>query len=124
MALLLVHIDSHRLGRANVLEHQRPHDLGIIENVIDWMEVFCSKKILPSNSCPQALKKLLAIEADAADGSNYFARGEDSATENGEHEIGREVYSLKLSVPFFGTIRIVREGLKRHQLPSQDLDSV
>lgn len=113
ITLLIGHIESHRLGHANVLEHQRPHDLSITDNVIGCMERTAHfNEDVSSSSSAQLLKELMKIEADAADGavhSVWMEEGTDLT--NGEH-------SLRLPMPYFGTICIAR------QRASLDSDSV
>ncbi|PYH91337.1 hypothetical protein BO71DRAFT_486382 [Aspergillus ellipticus CBS 707.79] len=70
VALLLSHIERHRVGPASVLEHQRPQDLVLIQKVL------------------QTLNKLIAIEAE---------------------NITSEQQALKLPMPYFGPICIMRE---------------
>ncbi|KFZ03824.1 hypothetical protein V502_10634 [Pseudogymnoascus sp. VKM F-4520 (FW-2644)] len=96
--LLLAHIDGHRLGQANALEHQRPQDLTIVNNVLSLFEE------MPV----QILKKLVRIEAQAADGANYMW-------------MKKRGVGLELTMPYFGTVRCVLMSSREqvlHQEPS------
>jgi hypothetical protein len=103
LTLLLAHLDGHSLGNANVLEHQRPHDLGIIEQVIDLLEDI-STFDAHSLDLPRAeiLRNFIEVEADAADGSSYRTWKSDGAD-------GDETDSLRLSIPYFGNLHIKRQ---------------
>lgn len=102
LTLLLAHLDGHRLETANVLEHQRPHDLGIIEKVTDLTEVVSASDKHPLDvSRAQILRRFIEMEADAADGSSYCARKSDT-NDNDRHN------GLKLSIPYFGILHITR----------------
>ncbi|EHK42570.1 hypothetical protein TRIATDRAFT_22056, partial [Trichoderma atroviride IMI 206040] len=67
LTLLVVHLDSHRLGRENPLGHQRPGDLATAERAIQSLETMGQKfddKLC--HSAARALKRLSALEATAA----------------------------------------------------------
>ncbi|KAF2103636.1 hypothetical protein NA57DRAFT_31251 [Rhizodiscina lignyota] len=104
MTLLIAHIEGHRLGRMNVLEHQRSYDLGIIESTVSSME-----GTHVTNSSAQILRKLMTIEAVAADGTDYVIWVEYGATGNETHNITTDEHSLRLPMPYFGTIHIERQ---------------
>ncbi|KAJ6120683.1 hypothetical protein N7523_004963 [Penicillium sp. IBT 18751x] len=101
--LLLTHLDGHCLGNANVLEHQRSHDLGMIETVANLIEdLRASNEHSFDVSQAQVLKRFINIEADAADGSSYHTRkgeGNDSGRSDG----------LELSIPYIGVLHITRQ---------------
>ncbi|CAL5871177.1 uncharacterized protein PFLUO_LOCUS5424 [Penicillium psychrofluorescens] len=105
ITLLVAHLNGHHLARANVLEHQRPHDLGIIGSAIDLMEeLSASHEDAQGNSRVRILKRLSDIEEDAMNGSDYYAWNEENATkDDGEAQDGK---TLKLSIPYFGSIHI------------------
>jgi hypothetical protein len=121
ITLLFAHFDGHRLGDANVLEHQRPHDLGIIEKVTNLIEEISASDKHPSDiSRVQILRRFLDVEADAADGSAY------STWKN--NETGGNVLDgdgLQLSIPFFGTLHITRQQLQNSSgMDKSDLNLV
>jgi hypothetical protein len=113
-ALLLAHIDGHLLGQINVLEHQRPRDLGIISEVLDLVQ-----EISTASSMVQNLKELVEIESEVADGANYAWTDESGV-------------GLELKIPYFGTIRAVlvspqREASRQDEsllLQSSSLDDM
>ncbi|OBT64992.1 hypothetical protein VE03_05658 [Pseudogymnoascus sp. 23342-1-I1] len=96
--LLLAHIDGHRLGQANALEHQRPQDLIIVNNVLNLFEGMS----VPISEV-EVLKKLVRIEAQAADGANYMW-------------MKNKGIGLELTVPYFGTVRCVLMSSQEHVL--------
>lgn len=109
-ALLLAHIEGHRLGHANALEHQRPQDLTIVNNALNLFK----ELPIPSPEV-EVLKKLVRIEAQAASGADYMWTRE------------RGVVGLELTMPYFGTVRCVltgpREQILHHEpalLPPSD----
>lgn len=116
ITLLFAHFDGHRLGNANVLEHQRSHDLGIIEKVIELMEELSSSDGEdPGACCTQILRRLIEMEADAADGSFYRISSGQSNCENvGRQDIAGS-YELQLSIPYFDKLHFAR------QLPQEPL---
>ena len=103
LTLFLAHLDGHRLGDANVLEHQKPHDFGIIQKVTDLLEdISASDKHPLDVSRAQILRRFIEIEADAADGSSYCAWNNDGDDSDGSD-------GLKLSIPYFGILHITRQ---------------
>lgn len=85
-SLLLAHTEGHRHGRKNALEHQRPQDLEIINNVVGLIE-----GITVGDSGVQTLRRLIALEEDAANGTSYQWTNEGGM-------------GLELKIPYFGTI--------------------
>ncbi|OBT98686.1 hypothetical protein VE01_03314 [Pseudogymnoascus verrucosus] len=84
--LLLAHIDGYRLGQANSLEHQRPQDLALVNNVLSLLE-----EMHVPNFEVEILKKLVGIEEQVADGANYSWMKKSGA-------------GLELTMPYFGTV--------------------
>lgn len=99
--LLLAHIDGHRLGQANALEHQRPQDLTIVNNVLNLFE-----EMPVPNLEVEILKKLVRIEAQAADGANYMW-------------MKKSGIGLGLTIPYFGTVRCLLMSSAEHVLPQE-----
>ncbi|KAJ5677006.1 uncharacterized protein N7477_002639 [Penicillium maclennaniae] len=117
LTLLLTHLDGHCLGNANVLEHQRPHNLGMIETVANLIEdLRASDEQCFDVSQAQVLRRFIKIEADAADGSSCHTRkgeGNDSGRTDG----------LELSIPYFGILHITRQQKQRSfgmEIPDPD----
>lgn len=110
LTLLLAHLDSHRLGRENILDHQRPGDLLIVERAIKSLESVADKyDDALCYSAARALKKLGAIEATAADGVGYRALSEPSEIMHMECMVREEENHVKMSFPYVGTIHILRQ---------------
>ncbi|KAL6690572.1 hypothetical protein J3F84DRAFT_208258 [Trichoderma pleuroticola] len=110
LTLLLSHLDSHRLGRENVLDHQRPGDLLLVERAISSLEAVSQKHddVLCA-SAVTALKKLSAIETSAADGSGYRAWSEPSEVMEMECTVREEADNIEMQFPYMGIIHILRQ---------------
>ena len=102
MMFPLVHLVGHSLGRANVLEHQRLHDLGIIKEVISIIEEtsFANQGTL-STSMVQVLKRLLEIELRSVNGRSYFIWLEDAPVGKDCYEAREDDDGLSLPMPLF-----------------------
>ncbi|RAL02545.1 uncharacterized protein BO80DRAFT_453784 [Aspergillus ibericus CBS 121593] len=119
VTLLLSHIMGHRLGSANILEHQRPQDLATIQKVIRTLDELCSTDDPNRESAIETrrqLSMLLTIEADAANGVNYTAYIEDGV-DTGTMCITPSP-SLRLPVPYFGAICIMPDPAADLQVDS------
>lgn len=113
---LLAHLDGHRIGRANVLEHQRPHDLGIVSIAIEYMDQYHrSMDNKQPNAVIELLRKLVEIEADAAEGTAYRVWRDQRRNEDVLHDVGNKQSNLSWSIPYFGMIHILREEPTKHQ---------
>ncbi|KAM6477948.1 hypothetical protein HDV62DRAFT_192058 [Trichoderma sp. SZMC 28011] len=110
LTLLLSHLDSHRLGRENTVDHQRPGDLLLVERAISSLDIVSHKHddVLCA-SAAQALKKLSAIEASAADGLSYRAWSEPSEVMELECTVREEAGNIEMEFPYMGTIHILRQ---------------
>ncbi|UKZ47956.1 hypothetical protein TrVGV298_002192 [Trichoderma virens] len=110
LALLLSHLDSHRLGRENAIGHQRPGDLVMIERAIKCLETVSLKydDVLCS-SAAQSLKRLSALESSAADGIGYRAWSEPSEAMQLECIVREEAGNVEMLFPYAGTIHILRQ---------------
>ncbi|KAK4070978.1 transcriptional regulator family: Fungal Specific TF [Trichoderma aggressivum f. europaeum] len=122
--LLLSHLDSHRLGRENALDHQRPGDLLLVERAISSLDtVFQKHDDALCASAAQALKKLSAIETSAADGLSYRAWSEPSEVMEMECTVREEADSIEMEFPYMGIIHILRhdspEGASRDAIGSR-----
>lgn len=129
MTLVIAHLDEHRKRRQrqrqhgvgvtaiNVLAHQRNGDRAMMEQVLENMEGVAQLNMdALSERSSSLLKSLLTLEADAAidtdanmnqDGftaaSAIAKPHSDSATDDAQF--------LRIDIPYFGTIRIGREGV-------------
>jgi hypothetical protein len=105
--VILSHINGHRLGRENVLDHQRPQDLRLLNEVLNLIEdiSLLSRDALSGNTV-RTLKKLLAIEAQCAEGVGYDIWLEEDP--NLDLETEREV--LKVTMPYFGIVCLACQG--------------
>ncbi|KAF2452836.1 hypothetical protein BDY21DRAFT_328633 [Lineolata rhizophorae] len=116
MTLVIAHLDGHRkqrqrqhsagIGGINVLAHHRNGDRAMMERVLENMEAVAklSTDVLSERSS-SLLRSLLALEADAAEGrhGNVDRDCFAAAADDGQ--------SLRIGIPYFGTIRIDREGV-------------
>jgi hypothetical protein len=110
ITLLLLHIAGHQLGsQANVLEHQRPQDLCLIEQNIEALEaIFSSANVASGYGDVVAMKKLMEIEAEAAFGTQYSTWMENRAPTSASKERGVADPVLKIPVPYHGQICIAK----------------
>jgi hypothetical protein len=110
--VLLSHINGHRLGRGNVLDHQRPQDLKLLNDTIICIESASplSKVSLTSISL-QTLKRLMAIETECAAGASYEVWVEDDGVDKGTSELMTSKEGLKIKLPYLGTLRIASQWL-------------
>ena len=110
MTLLLAHLDAHHHREAtNSLAHQRLSDRAMLDQAVEGMDVIKSvNEDVISEKSAKLIRRLLEIEADAAEGSSYTARsvrGDDDVQEGKED--GEE---LRLHIPYLGIIKIARQG--------------
>lgn len=113
MTLLLAHIDAHHHQEAtNFLAHQRLSDRALLDQTLERMNVISDlNKDAITDKSAKLLRRLLDIEADAAEGSRYSARsvrGHDEELADGS--IGKEGEEVRLSIPYLGIVNIAREG--------------
>lgn len=124
--LALAHIDARRQQRISggdcgnaphMIAHQRLSDRGLLEQTLQ-----CILKIIESDEDAMAckisniLKHLLAIEENAAKGDSYSATisSEPGAPESQyEDTVTGADHSLRIHVPYFGTIRIEHGSASR-----------
>lgn len=110
MTLLLAHLDSHHHREAtNFLAHQLLSDRAMLDQALERMDVISniSKDVITEKSA-KLIRRLLDIEADAAEGSSYTARsvrGDDDVREG-----KKEGEELRLHIPYLGVIKITRQG--------------
>jgi hypothetical protein len=107
MTIILAHIDSHKLEVDDWRAHQRLGDRAMVEQFLENLDTI-GKRTNDSLTCKSAeqLKKLLEIESEAACGMDYSAHTTLCCLE--EH-----CGELQLSIPYFGIIKIGREGITK-----------
>lgn len=109
LCLLLIHIDGHRLKAENVLEHQRPRDLAVIDDVIHVMEEISSvNKDNLTQSYVKILSSLIRMEEYAADGAEYLTWLDPETTENDNTQATIKD-QMNFPLPYFGRFHISRE---------------
>ncbi|KAK0720100.1 hypothetical protein B0H67DRAFT_176248 [Lasiosphaeris hirsuta] len=115
MTLLLAHLDGHRrTGGDNVLRHQRLSDRAMVEEVLEGMEGANRLYMdVLSEKSSELLRRLLAIEADAAAGRQNYSAESVSWPEAGNSEEN----VLRVCVPYFGTVKIAPEGVITKEIP-------
>ncbi|KAL7813333.1 hypothetical protein V8C26DRAFT_165135 [Trichoderma gracile] len=110
LALLLAHLDSHRLGRDNALDHQRPADLLMVERAVQGLESMAQKHDdVLCISAVRALQRLGDMEATTADGLGCLVWYEPSEMPDLECLVRDREDALTLVFPYVGTIHIVRQ---------------
>ncbi|KAH8681689.1 hypothetical protein BX600DRAFT_447136 [Xylariales sp. PMI_506] len=105
MTVLLAHIDSHRHQKDNILAHQRTSDRAMVEQMLYNMDRVVAKTadvFLETSSA--LLRKLLQVEATTAQGHQLQTA---SLTLTSLEE---ECSEIQLPIPYFGIVRIAREG--------------
>ncbi|KAF2099282.1 hypothetical protein NA57DRAFT_37775 [Rhizodiscina lignyota] len=126
MTLLLAHLNTHYHREAsNFLAHQRLSDRAMLDQVLEIMEVMSNvNEDVISTSSAKLVRRLLAMETDAAEGSNYIARsvrGDDSVQEDNEdNEEGEE---LRLRIPYLGVVKITRQAPISRESPQGNATS-
>ncbi|KAI1386034.1 uncharacterized protein F4822DRAFT_360787 [Hypoxylon trugodes] len=120
MTLILAHLDSHRqFSRAsNFLAHQYLSDRAMMEQVQETMEELSRLNAdIFSAECADLLNRLLAIEAEAADGLGGHVEGvrvetqKTGVAEKTENEASDGIVSV--TIPYFGIIKITCEGISK-----------
>ena len=110
MTLLLAHLDAHHHREAtNFLAHQRLSDRAMLDQALERMDVISNlnKDVITEKSAI-LIRRLLDIEADAAEGSSYTTRSVGGDDDEQERQKGGE--ELRLYIPYFGFIKIARQG--------------
>ena len=114
MTLLLAHLDvyQHQHREAtNFLAQQRLSDRAMLTQAVERMDVIStSNKDATTKESAKLIRQLLEIEADAAEASNYTARGTRGDESDAQGSVGMGCEVLRLHIPYFGTIKIARQG--------------
>jgi hypothetical protein len=113
--LILAHLDSHRNPNANtILAHQRLGDRATMEQVLENMELVAKQnEDVLSDKSAVLLRRLLQIEADAAQGITYNTTSIEKLDHNHEHDDK----VLQISMGYLGIIRIAPDGISCDGLP-------
>jgi len=112
MTLLLAHLDAHNHREAaNFLAHQRLGDLAMLDQALERMDVISNinEDEINENSA-KLIRRLLFIEADAADWSSYITHsvgGNEAVRGNCNVEKGE---GFRLDIPYLGAVKIARQG--------------
>jgi len=115
MTLLLAHLQSHHFSKnGNYLAHQRLADRAMAEQVLLYTELNTMSSEEGSDESANLLPRLLSIEADAAQGHSYVVQNVQTAGGPQEDDLAL----LHISIPYFGVIRITREGLISMNTPT------
>ncbi|KAJ5977797.1 hypothetical protein N7501_001139 [Penicillium viridicatum] len=108
--LLLIHMDGHRLKTENVLEHQRPRDLAVIDDVIHVMEEISRvHKDSLTQSYVKILSTLVRMEEYAGHGAEYLTWLEPETPEDNDTQATIEDQRASFPLPYFGRFHISRE---------------
>lgn len=118
MTLLLAHLDSHSSEDAqSLLAHQYITDRAMIEQAQEHMEEMNRLNAdALSAEIADLLRRLLAVQAESLDGSSNFAPRvsvHDTATETGLPDTQVDDSVVCVHVPYFGVIKIAREGVSK-----------
>lgn len=108
--ILLIHIDGHRLGRENVIERQRPRDLGLVSDVINSIkETSRWNQDRLSRHSIQTLERLVEIEANTADGVVWYMWMEAGSMEEQNDQNSKREQGIRLQIPYFGFLCIANQ---------------
>ena len=126
MTLLLAHLDSHLSETENLLAHQYHSDRAMIEQVQDNMkEVNRLHSDTLSAQSADLLGRLLNIEIETADDHAHHNRVSVQEARPGaplpDHDDGAAV---SVHIPYFGIIRIAREGISKEVPEPQAIASI
>ncbi|KAL7619833.1 hypothetical protein AAE478_010378 [Parahypoxylon ruwenzoriense] len=116
MIQLMVVIPSNS-GRLNFLAHQYLGDRAIIEQVLKTMEELAHVNNDAMGAKSALLRRLLVIEAEAADGEVYSIQREQPSDTQQQQQNQSEVNVLRICIPYFGTIRLVRQDVATMEMP-------
>ncbi|EAW17321.1 uncharacterized protein NFIA_072350 [Aspergillus fischeri NRRL 181] len=108
MTLLLAHLEAHHHREAtNILAHQRLSDRAILEQALERMDVISNmnKDVITGKSA-KLIRRLLDIEADAADGRSYTTRSVIKDDDEGQEGTGKKNDELRLHIPYLGVVKI------------------
>ena len=125
MTVLLAHLDSHLSETGNLLAHQYHSDRAMIEKVQENMkEVNRLNSDTLSARSADLLGRLMAIELDTTNGDLHSARRvsvqgvgvETTASDSDDDTV------VSVHIPYFGIIKIARQGISKEVPPMQGPD--
>ncbi|KAF2677991.1 hypothetical protein K458DRAFT_144681 [Lentithecium fluviatile CBS 122367] len=128
LALCLAHLGNHHNEKPLAsLRHQRVGDRSLIERTIVVMDVVSTQAGDPlARGSADLLRRILLVEADAAQGQIYSAR--KCMQEESLHDDESNV--LSIYIPYFGVLKISPEGTiskepkRSRPLSTQPLDAM
>ncbi|KAL2820185.1 hypothetical protein BDW59DRAFT_151021 [Aspergillus cavernicola] len=121
MALLLAHMDSHRDGADNLLANQYLGDRGMIEQVQEHMsEINRLNSDELSAQSADLLKALLEIDLEKGDGRVSVREAGSEGLLPQDGMALEEESMVRVHIPYFGIIRIAREGPTKQQTMHRD----
>ena len=111
MTLLLAHLDAHHYQDAtNILAHQRLSDRAMLEQALERMDVISHfHKDAITEQSAMLIRRLLEVEADAAEASSYTASSVKGDNDDSQED-RKQGEKLYLRVPYLGVIKITRQG--------------
>ncbi|KIW42123.1 uncharacterized protein PV06_05708 [Exophiala oligosperma] len=113
ITLVLAHIDSHRLARSgnNALIHQRLGDRATVEKALEKVEVISRPNDdMMTAKCADVLRRLLRIEADAAQWHEEGGTIGNAQGAEGGH--GDTKNALFITGPYCGTFKVSNFGIE------------
>ncbi|KAH8646327.1 hypothetical protein BX600DRAFT_477518 [Xylariales sp. PMI_506] len=127
MTLILAHLDIYQSdGATTLLGHQRQGDRAMMERLLENIQRRAtsqhSKDILSEKSA-ELLRRMLSIEADSAVGSTYTAQRLNPVSTECQRDMATSEVVLVVSIPYFGTIKIARQGIISRESPQPLLGS-
>ncbi|KAB5522147.1 C6 zinc finger domain protein [Coniochaeta sp. 2T2.1] len=120
MTLLLALLDAHHNPEAaSFLAHQRFSDRAMLDQALERMDVITDVNKDPVTEKSAALiRRLMEIEADAAEGNSYTTKSVIGGVDMGESSRDGRV-DLLLHIPYLGVIEISRRGPVAREPPPQ-----
>ncbi|KAK0727822.1 hypothetical protein B0T26DRAFT_639666 [Lasiosphaeria miniovina] len=119
MTLLLAHLYGHRqrVGE-NILAHQRLSDRAIMEEVLERMDgINENNGDSLSQKSADILRHLLALENEAAEGRSVCPGHLPCPQEDRECDEDEDDHVLRMIIPYFGIIKIAKEGVISKESP-------
>ncbi|EPE08351.1 c6 zinc finger domain containing protein [Ophiostoma piceae UAMH 11346] len=115
IAVLLAHLDTHTRGRHrndNTTHYQRPTDINTVEQAIDLLELVGREMKHESGCMARAslLRRLVAIEAEAAAGVSFDVWTEEGTLGRGDGTMTADAHNAvqTLSMPYYGLLHVRR----------------
>jgi len=117
LTLLLAHIDSHTNSAGDQMRHRRLPDRALVETAMDTMdELNRVNGDLLTKQTTEVARKWLDIESDASQVNSIYT---SRIVVDKDHDESPNVRTLRLDIPYFGTVVTSNEG----RLPQQPLST-